>query len=108
MDAVQERFGQSAFIQKQFTGRLLSPAGAWVDVGTNGQADLGGFITRVPDGFRSPVAVPFQIEVKTGLAVRSNAQVAWAALCERIGVPYLLADHDHAECAVKFLEEYRG
>lgn len=104
MDAVQERFGQSAFIQKQFTGRLLSPAGAWVDVGTNGQADLGGFIHRHPGA----PALPFQIEVKTGLAVRSNAQVAWAALCERIGVPYLLADHDHAECAVKFLEEYRG
>lgn len=100
MDAAQARFGQSIFIQKQFTGRLLSPSGNWVDVGTNGQADLGGFIGSGPPR----IAAPFQMEIKTGLATRSNAQISMAALYARIGVPYLLVDHDHVATAMLFLD----
>lgn len=55
-----------------------------VSVGDAGQADIYGYLEG------RPYAVPFEIEVKIGRDRARTDQCAWAAMCERMGIPYVI------------------
>ena len=61
---------------------------SFVRVGQNGQADLYGYLKG---------GKGFEIEVKTGGAVRTKAQLNWAKACKNIGVKYFVIRENDVE-----------
>lgn len=70
-----------------------------VKVGSEGQADLYGFIKATE---KDKFPIPFEIEVKTPKDRLREDQVIWQKFCESYGIPHVVARS--VEDVLKFLE----
>ena len=81
MGKIQSRFSGRVFLLHQYVGLFNQRNGKKVYIGVKGIADIGGWL----DGRA------FQIEVKSGMAVRNKDQEAFGEMAVKTGAIYIVA-----------------
>lgn len=71
--------------------RVQTDDGRVVKNGIKGQADIHGYVKR------NPLAIPFEVELKSAEGSLSPEQKAWAAFCDAWRVPYVVLQQHHQE-----------
>ena len=80
--SIQSSFASKAFVMKQVNGFDGSRK---LRYGVPGTCDIRGYL------YGDALAIPFEIEVKTGTVRLERAQAAWLRLCARLHVPHRIA-----------------